>query len=461
MANLATLKAALNAAIYQNNQNAITGEALNTILNSIIDTLGAGYRYAGVATPSANPGTIDNRVFYFATAAGTYTNFGAAVLDGKSLHVFIYDTTWHDVALDVPTTAALPQAHNVDWSYLIGTFPSQSIEKMQFSFFSMGTLTSSITKNDTVLAQFMGLSAQATAAEVRAVIVDIIANSKTLKAVGSSGVMMAMKPISADNINPLVVQQNIMGFTHQSITADKCALAARYELANGWNIILFASAGESNPYCGLFLQPKKNIFVSTYGADIEEYFRLTFNPLPDYLMGLENELIRNAFLSGCFEWIYSASNSSNESLYKIVESSKYENVVRFSGFGGVCKFVYNNGDYFLGPENFLFYWQDSGNYNINSNLFSCPPQFVWDPKNRKRVALNPIFANPSVYGTLCDAVDNWLHDNNIPGEVFQVLGAYGTLEIDSDKTLSAADCYILFEYYISEQYKTGIFFFEL
>lgn len=108
MANLATLKAALNAAIYQNNQNAITGEALNTILNSIIDTLGAGYRYAGVATPSANPGTIDNRVFYLATAAGTYTNFGAVQLDGKKLHIFIYDTTWHDVALDVPTTAAIP-----------------------------------------------------------------------------------------------------------------------------------------------------------------------------------------------------------------------------------------------------------------------------------------------------------------------------------------------------------------
>lgn len=107
MANLATLKAALNAAIYQNTQNAITGEALNTILNSIIDTLGTGYRYAGVATPSANPGTIDNRVFYLATAAGTYTNFGAVQLDGKSLHIFIYDTTWHNIALDVPTTAAL------------------------------------------------------------------------------------------------------------------------------------------------------------------------------------------------------------------------------------------------------------------------------------------------------------------------------------------------------------------
>ena len=108
MANFATLKAALNAAVYQNNQNAITGAALNTILNSIIDTLGTGYRYAGVATPSANPGTIDNRVFYLATAAGTYTNFGAAQLDGKSLHVFIYDTTWHNIALDVPTTAGLP-----------------------------------------------------------------------------------------------------------------------------------------------------------------------------------------------------------------------------------------------------------------------------------------------------------------------------------------------------------------
>lgn len=124
MANLATLKAALNAAIYQNNQNAITGEALNTILNSIIDTLGTGYRYAGVATPSANPGTIDNRVFYFATAAGTYTNFGAVQLDGKSLHIFIYDTTWHDVALDVPTTAALAVQQGSATGSVVGNDPA-------------------------------------------------------------------------------------------------------------------------------------------------------------------------------------------------------------------------------------------------------------------------------------------------------------------------------------------------
>lgn len=460
MANLATLKAALNAAVYQNNQNAITGESLNTILTKIIDTLGTGYRYAGVATPSANPGTIDNRVFYFATAAGTYTNFGAAVLDGKKLHIFIYDTTWHDVALDVPTTAALPQAHNVDWSYLIGTFPSQSIEKMQFSFFSMGTLTSSITKNDIVLAQFLGLSAQATAAEVRAVIVDIIANSKTLKAVGNSGVIMAMKPISADNINPLVVQQNIIGFTDQSITADKCALAVRYELANGWNLILFASASDSTPYSGLFLQPKKNIFITTIGDTIDNYFRLNYSPLPAHLMGLEFSSILNAFLSGEFDYIYSADNTDNF-LFRINENTKEENTVRFSGFGGVCKFVYNNGDYFLGPENFLLYYNDSGNYNINSNLFSCPPQFLWDAGNRKRVALNPKFAIPSVYGSLCSAVDQWLYDNNIPGEVSQVLGAYGTLEIETDGTLNLATCYILFEYENSGQYKTGIFFYDL
>ena len=124
MANLATLKAALNAAVYQNTQNAITGESLNTILNSIIDTLGTGYRYAGVATPSANPGTIDNRVFYLATAAGTYTNFGAVQLDGKSLHVFIYDTTWHDIALDVPTTAALAVVAGSGENAVKGKYPS-------------------------------------------------------------------------------------------------------------------------------------------------------------------------------------------------------------------------------------------------------------------------------------------------------------------------------------------------
>ena len=45
-------------------------------LQSLIDTLNAGYQFMGVATPETNPGTPDQKVFYITNGKGTYTNFG-------------------------------------------------------------------------------------------------------------------------------------------------------------------------------------------------------------------------------------------------------------------------------------------------------------------------------------------------------------------------------------------------
>ena len=43
---------------------------------AITDWINKGYQFRGVATPSTNPGTPDGPIFYFATKAGTYPNFG-------------------------------------------------------------------------------------------------------------------------------------------------------------------------------------------------------------------------------------------------------------------------------------------------------------------------------------------------------------------------------------------------
>lgn len=93
MANFANLKAAINAVIKQNGQGEITGEVMNQVLTAMVNSLGSNYQFAGVATPSTNPGTPDQNVFYFATQAGTYTNFDAIVLQA-GISVLIWDGDW-------------------------------------------------------------------------------------------------------------------------------------------------------------------------------------------------------------------------------------------------------------------------------------------------------------------------------------------------------------------------------
>lgn len=94
MANYATLKAAIQAAIKQNGNNEITGNLLQAQLLSIINSLGSGYQFMGVATPSTNPGMPDGKIFYIGFLPGTYTYFDNAAFDGRGVVVFTYSTAW-------------------------------------------------------------------------------------------------------------------------------------------------------------------------------------------------------------------------------------------------------------------------------------------------------------------------------------------------------------------------------
>ena len=78
MSDYNNLKATIDASIKQNSNREITGSVLNSVLNQMVTTLGAGYQFAGVATldPATDPGTPDAKVFYIANGKGTYTNFG-------------------------------------------------------------------------------------------------------------------------------------------------------------------------------------------------------------------------------------------------------------------------------------------------------------------------------------------------------------------------------------------------
>ena len=111
MANYSTLKAAVADVVKTNGTQAITGANLQSVLLSIINSVGGGgYIFKGVATPSTSAGTPDENVFYIG-GAGTYANFGTSVtVPVGSICVFKYNGSWtkEQIALfvgidDVPT----------------------------------------------------------------------------------------------------------------------------------------------------------------------------------------------------------------------------------------------------------------------------------------------------------------------------------------------------------------------
>lgn len=94
MANYATLKAAIQEVIKTNGNNEITGVILQQSLLAMINSLGAGYQFVGIATPSTEPGTPDYNVFYFA-GPGTYPNFNNATIPARNVGLLSYNGTWH------------------------------------------------------------------------------------------------------------------------------------------------------------------------------------------------------------------------------------------------------------------------------------------------------------------------------------------------------------------------------
>lgn len=98
MSNYANLKSSIQEVIKTNGRNEITGQLLQTELLAMINTLGYGYQFMGVATTETIPGTPDAKVFYIAYMPGTYTNFGGIVVSG--LCVLKYATSW--VKEDIP-----------------------------------------------------------------------------------------------------------------------------------------------------------------------------------------------------------------------------------------------------------------------------------------------------------------------------------------------------------------------
>lgn len=101
MANYATLKAAIADVVKTNGEQEITGANLQTVLLAIVNSIGADYQFAGVATPSTSAGTPDQNVFYIA-GEGNYANFGISnYIPYGAVGIFMWNGTWQKYVMDI------------------------------------------------------------------------------------------------------------------------------------------------------------------------------------------------------------------------------------------------------------------------------------------------------------------------------------------------------------------------
>ena len=87
MGNYEQLKQAVADVIKTNGNQEITGAIMQNTLLSIISTVGSNATFAGIATPTTNPGTPDQNIFYLAAQPGVYSNFGGVELTN---HVILF-----------------------------------------------------------------------------------------------------------------------------------------------------------------------------------------------------------------------------------------------------------------------------------------------------------------------------------------------------------------------------------
>ncbi len=97
MGNYQNLKSSIAQVIRNNGNNEITGDILGNILALMVDYLGNGATFKGLAALNLNPGNPDSKVFYIATIAGTYRYFDNLQVTDE-VAIFINDSgSWESL----------------------------------------------------------------------------------------------------------------------------------------------------------------------------------------------------------------------------------------------------------------------------------------------------------------------------------------------------------------------------
>lgn len=129
MANYANLLATIAANIYTNGNNEVTAAMVKTAVDQMVASLGAGYQFMGVATPTS-PGTAqtpDQKVFYIASTPGTYTYLGGLVVNDGEVAVFKYNGTWSKEVTGAATAAQVTKLGQKVGDIQLSTLWSSSV----------------------------------------------------------------------------------------------------------------------------------------------------------------------------------------------------------------------------------------------------------------------------------------------------------------------------------------------
>lgn len=101
MANFDQLKQSVAALIRTNGAEEITGQIMQDVLLTIINSISGGYMFGGVAQHSGNVGNPDYNVFYLA-GSGAYTGYGDAInIPNGCYGVFRYNGSWTQDVVDI------------------------------------------------------------------------------------------------------------------------------------------------------------------------------------------------------------------------------------------------------------------------------------------------------------------------------------------------------------------------
>lgn len=132
MANWSTLKAAIADIIKTNGNQEITGQLLQNVLNNIVSSVGENSTFVGIATPTTNPGVPDGNVFYLATEAGTYSNFGSIELLEEESAILEWRGSWVKKTTGLATSKSMGNYYKkwfTDNEFVNGAFTRLMIQK--------------------------------------------------------------------------------------------------------------------------------------------------------------------------------------------------------------------------------------------------------------------------------------------------------------------------------------------
>lgn len=112
MGNYQQLKQSVSNVIKTNGNQEISGAILQNSLLSIISTIGANATFAGIATPTTNPGIPDQNIFYIAYENGIYSNFGGVTLNEEVVIFSNEDGSWKKKQTEIASSKSIEDLKN-------------------------------------------------------------------------------------------------------------------------------------------------------------------------------------------------------------------------------------------------------------------------------------------------------------------------------------------------------------